>query len=301
MKKVSLITTIIVMVCAWFATTSYGDEVVWQHKIEDALAMANQGNKAVLVDFTGSDWCGWCIKLREEVTSKPEWVEAATKDFVLCEIDLKRKTPMPEDEKAYVDAMIRKYQIQSFPSLLILDPKGAPMAHVETSYKDGVQGVLSIMQEALKSGRENQEKINKSIAVLKGEGTSEQKLAAAQDFLESSGEFTGFYSEIVDSLVGLDPENKNQILEKVYFMQLDQMDMQSPEGLDAVEPLARKLAALPNVSDATKQSANVYLAISLHAAGDKEGAMAAAKQGEGLAEFKGRPFNYAKFMEFIGK
>ena len=47
-----------------------GDEAgLWQTKFEDAKTKAKADNKLLLVDFTGSDWCGWCIKLKKEVFS----------------------------------------------------------------------------------------------------------------------------------------------------------------------------------------------------------------------------------------
>ena len=45
----------------------FAGEVTWHEDYSDALKMAKEQDKKVLVDFTGSDWCGWCIKLENEI------------------------------------------------------------------------------------------------------------------------------------------------------------------------------------------------------------------------------------------
>src|SRR5205807_2026970 len=45
----------------------------WVESYDDAVARAKKANRLVLADFTGSDWCGWCIKLREEVFDTKEF------------------------------------------------------------------------------------------------------------------------------------------------------------------------------------------------------------------------------------
>ena len=44
----------------------------WRTNLEEAVAQAQKENKAVLVNFTGSDWCKWCMKLNDEVFSQDE-------------------------------------------------------------------------------------------------------------------------------------------------------------------------------------------------------------------------------------
>ena len=58
-------------------------EPSWQTDYKQAQEQAKVGNKLVLLDFTGSDWCGWCIKLDREVFSKPEFNDYATETFLV--------------------------------------------------------------------------------------------------------------------------------------------------------------------------------------------------------------------------
>ena len=59
----------------------------WLVDFEKAKLTAKTESKDILMDFTGSDWCGWCIKLRDEVFTKDEFKSAAPQKFVLLELD----------------------------------------------------------------------------------------------------------------------------------------------------------------------------------------------------------------------
>ncbi|MFZ4387578.1 MAG: thioredoxin family protein, partial [Chthoniobacterales bacterium] len=72
----------------------------WGDDYKGALASASKENKKVLLDFTGSDWCGWCIKLKKETFDQPAFKEFANKNLVLVEIDFPQgKTLSPEVKK----------------------------------------------------------------------------------------------------------------------------------------------------------------------------------------------------------
>ena len=100
------------------------DGPAWFADATKAQAQAKAEKKLVLLDFTGSDWCGWCIRLNSEVFTKPEFAEYAKKNLVLVEVDFpRRKKLSPEQEKAN-NALAAKYQIEGFPTLVILDGNG---------------------------------------------------------------------------------------------------------------------------------------------------------------------------------
>ncbi|RKY91455.1 MAG: hypothetical protein DRQ01_07685 [Ignavibacteriae bacterium] len=54
-----IITVILSLGCS---NTPASDSLEWKTNLEEAIEIANQENKAVLVNFTGSDWCKWCFK-----------------------------------------------------------------------------------------------------------------------------------------------------------------------------------------------------------------------------------------------
>jgi protein disulfide-isomerase len=95
----------------------------WMTDYNKALAMSKKTGKPILADFTGSDWCGWCIKLKQEVFSKPEFNAWAKKNVILLELDYPRKS-QPAALKAQNAKLAEKYQIQGYPTILFLGSKG---------------------------------------------------------------------------------------------------------------------------------------------------------------------------------
>lgn len=93
----------------------------WTTNLEEAMAKAKREKKHVLVEFTGSDWCPPCIKMRKEVFSKKEFVDAAAKNYVLVEIDSPQKDQKVAEKNA---PTIEKYNIEGFPTIILLDSDG---------------------------------------------------------------------------------------------------------------------------------------------------------------------------------
>lgn len=111
-------------------------ELTWQTDLTKALATAKAENKAVLLDFTGSDWCGFCIKLHKEVFSKDEFAEFAKKNLVLVEVDFPRTKKLPAEQKKANDALQAKYKVSGFPTLVVLDADGKKLGE-EVGYGGG--------------------------------------------------------------------------------------------------------------------------------------------------------------------
>ena len=99
-------------------------EVAWQTDLPKAQAQAKLEKKMVLMDFTGSDWCGWCIRLHKEVFSKPAFAEYARKNLVAVEVDFPRKKQLDPAQKKANDALARKYKIEGYPTIIVLDGDG---------------------------------------------------------------------------------------------------------------------------------------------------------------------------------
>ena len=100
------------------------EELQWVTDLPQAQAQAKTDNKLVMMDFTGSDWCGWCIKLHREVFSKPEFAEYAKKNLVLVEVDFPRGKKQTEELKKANQALQEKYKIEGYPTIIILNGEG---------------------------------------------------------------------------------------------------------------------------------------------------------------------------------
>ena len=95
------------------------------HRVQFASdAKAKEEKKMVMLDFTGSDWCGWCIKLHKEVFSTPEFAEYAKNNLVLVEVDFPTKKKQSAELKKANDELQRKYKIDGYPTIIVLNAEG---------------------------------------------------------------------------------------------------------------------------------------------------------------------------------
>ena len=102
----------------------------WLTNYAEAQQEAKSQNKLLLMDFTGSDWCGWCIMLEKEVFSKPEFKEYASRNLVLFEADFPRRKELPAETMEQNQRLAMKYQIQGFPTIVVLDGNGKELAQL---------------------------------------------------------------------------------------------------------------------------------------------------------------------------
>ena len=114
--------TIIAVVSALALYSASAGE--WLTDAPKAQAQAKKENKLVLLDFTGSDWCGWCIKLKGEVFDLKEFKDYADKHLVLVEVDFPRKKQLSADQKKANNALQEQYKIQGYPTIIVLNGEG---------------------------------------------------------------------------------------------------------------------------------------------------------------------------------
>ena len=124
MKKNFLMLTILVALFIGCAKTGAADDLSWQDNLEKALQQAKKENKAVLVNFTGSDWCIWCKRLTEEVFSKKEFETYAKKNLILVKLDFPRNIEQSTETKMYNNNLAQKFGVQGFPTILLFNSSG---------------------------------------------------------------------------------------------------------------------------------------------------------------------------------
>jgi protein disulfide-isomerase len=108
---------------------------MWTEDYDSALTQAAKENKYVLVDFSGSDWCGWCIKLDEEVFSERKFEKYAKENLILVMVDFPRESNQSAEQTAANKALAKKHGVRGYPTVLILNPKGEVVKR--TGYQQG--------------------------------------------------------------------------------------------------------------------------------------------------------------------
>ncbi|WP_269686519.1 thioredoxin family protein [Flavobacterium lacustre] len=97
--------------------TTQAQELTWETNINKAIEVSNKTNKPLLLFFTGSDWCGWCIRLQKEVLKTPEFTKWANENVVLVELDYPRRTPQTAEIKKQNAELQQAFGIQGFPTV----------------------------------------------------------------------------------------------------------------------------------------------------------------------------------------
>ncbi len=97
----------------------------WTQDVDAARALAREKGKYLLMNFTGSDWCGWCKLMDEHVFSQPGWISFARENLALALVDTPRDASrVPEAYRARNKELKREYGIKGFPTFLLFAPDG---------------------------------------------------------------------------------------------------------------------------------------------------------------------------------
>lgn len=99
------------------------EELTWHTDMSKAVELSMQEEKPVLLFFTGSDWCGWCIRLQKEVFKTEEFVKWANENVVLVELDFPKRTPQDEAIKMQNYQLQQLLQVKGYPTVWIVNPE----------------------------------------------------------------------------------------------------------------------------------------------------------------------------------
>jgi protein disulfide-isomerase len=120
----------------------------WGEDYEKALAQAKAEKKLVLLDFTGSDWCGWCIKLDKEVFTTKEFQEYAKANLILVEVDFPQSKHQAKKLKEQNEKLQSQFQIEGYPTIVVLSPDGRKIGQL--GYEAGGPKPFTAKLDALK-------------------------------------------------------------------------------------------------------------------------------------------------------
>lgn len=146
----------------------------WGTDYTSALLAARQQGKAVLADFTGSDWCHFCIRLRNEVLDHPDFAAWAAENFVLLEVDVPQNPNFDLNQLEQNRRLCSRYAIDGFPSVLVLDAQGRPLGGI-FGFEPDHAAVRSAFEKGLQADR-----LLQQAAKLEGEPKLQALLAAWQ-------------------------------------------------------------------------------------------------------------------------
>lgn len=102
----------------------------WREDFAAAAQESAQVNRPLLLNFTGTDWCVWCHRLRDEVFQTPFFAQYAAESLTLVELDFPRKKTLPPELKKQNDALADKFGVTRYPTIILLGTDGKELARL---------------------------------------------------------------------------------------------------------------------------------------------------------------------------
>lgn len=184
---------------------------LWIQDFAKAKEQAKAEKKDLLIDFTGSDWCSWCVKLDKEVFSQSAFTGASPKDFILVKLDYPNDESLVTPEVKKQNEELRKlYSIRGYPTILLTDADG--LVYGQTGYEaGGPEKYVAMLADLKKKGAAFQ------AAMVRAAGKQGMERATALDEALSSIDaevVKGHHLAAMEEIVKLDADGKGKLKEK---------------------------------------------------------------------------------------
>jgi thioredoxin-related protein len=145
MKKVIALTTLFALSLS--LTAGEG----WLTNIEKAKEVAKKEGKAVLVEFTGSDWCPPCKALKKNVFNSDEFKAYAKKHLVLVELDFPRdKSKVTKEQATYNSEQAKAFAVRGYPTIILMDAEGKELTKKVGYGRTSVAKYIESLKKSIK-------------------------------------------------------------------------------------------------------------------------------------------------------
>ena len=147
MKKWLTVVAAVAMSAGAFASAG------WETDFEKAKATAKEQGKHILIDFSGSDWCGWCIKLDKEVFQQQAFKDYAKESLVLVLADFPSdKSKQSAELIKQNEKLSKEFGVRGFPTVFVLGPDGSIVG--KTGYqKGGPEAYVAHIKKIIADGK----------------------------------------------------------------------------------------------------------------------------------------------------
>jgi thioredoxin-related protein len=269
----------IALVLAGLACVSLQAQDIWSENYEDSRSKAEREGKDLLLEFTGSDWCPYCVKMRHEVFEQADFRSDVPKQFVLVELDFPQAKRQKDSVRAQNEALQEKYGIDGFPTVLLTDPKGVPYAKV--GYNANSSGITPHLVELRKRKIARDELMSKAKLAT---GIERAKLLDQVIADKDPDEFIAGFDDILDQIVAADSDNKAGLKAKYETrVELRPIIRIAEEGnVDGAVGKLDQMLREHGASSTRKQEVLYMKAILLQFKSDATGSIAALKAAHDL-------------------
>lgn len=280
------------------------ESAAWRTGFPEARAEAKESGKVLLLDFTGSDWCSWCIHLHKEVFDKQEFLAAAPEKFVLVELDYpKDNSKFPKSLVKQNETLLKRYPVTGYPTVLLCDSDARPFA--ATGYQEGgVTKYLAHLDE-LAAKRKTRDDALAAASGMEGVAKSRALIKMLDDLGLPDGMIRIHYGEVIDQIKAADPaddtgyasQQADEIRLADFLTQLG--EFRSQQDLDGALKLIERTLADPKVKGDLRQQVHGHHAGSLAYANRDDEAIAVLKEAVAEAPEGTRTKELDEFIQIL--
>nr|WP_299070043.1 thioredoxin family protein [uncultured Allomuricauda sp.] len=122
----------------------------WQDNFADAVKVANEENKPIVLVFSGSDWCAPCIRFKKKILESEEFKNYAKANYVIYNADFprKKKNQLPQDKLNANKTLAEKYNSTGyFPLVVLLDKKESVLGKTGFNTKTSPGEYISLVND----------------------------------------------------------------------------------------------------------------------------------------------------------
>ena len=119
MKK----TLLLLFVSLYSFVVQAQEDLTWYTDMSKASELSMKEKKPLMMFFTGSDWCGWCIRLQKEVFKTEEFTKWAKENVILVELDFPKRTPQDDAIKMQNAQLQQIFQVRGYPTVWLVNPE----------------------------------------------------------------------------------------------------------------------------------------------------------------------------------
>lgn len=216
----------------------------WLTDYEAAVQQAEADGKYILMDFTGSDWCSVCVRLRRSVLEQADFAAEARLRCVFLEVDLPQRKAMDAKLRAANEALCKRYRVDAFPTIMIINSRGEVLGGFAGDV-GGVKNALACLDAAAEV-----EKSLRAAEGLSGSARARALMGAYRNFPRGKA-FAVHYEALRAEIARLDTANETGIMEEVQVLEQAERFAAERAGVPFATPaygalLERQLAeALP--------------------------------------------------------
>ena len=251
----------------------------WTSDFEAARKQAAAEHKDLLIDFTGSDWCTWCIKLRKEVFVQEPFGAGVKDKFVLVELDYPNdKSLVTESVAAQNAELLKRYPVKGYPTVLLCDAEGKPFA--SAGYQPGGPEKYLTLLDELRAKKTARDKALEAAVQKEGPEKARTLIAALDGLGLDNAMLLANYGEIAEAIKAADPKDETgyagkETSEKKFVEFMTKLGERRKEGdLDGAMKVVEATLAEGALKGEYRQQVYGHQAGTLASAGKKDEAIA---------------------------